>query len=79
MDSSGMRSGFCFKLHSMQLGIEAVFVHEVIVIAALHNCSIFDDEDHIRPANGSEAVRHDDAGAAFHQAVQRIADEFFGD
>src|SRR5439155_26207128 len=46
--------------------------------AALDDLSVLDDEDLVRAADGRQAVRDDDRGAAVEQPVERLFDQHFG-
>ena len=46
--------------------------------AAFGDASAFEDEDLVGVADGGEAVGYDEAGAVFHEAVERFLDKTLG-
>ncbi len=48
------------------------------MLALLHDVPIAHDQDHIRIADGGEAVRYDEAGATVHQFFHGALNEHFG-
>ncbi len=62
----------------MQLGVDAVEGHELVVSAVFGDDAAFDHDDLVGVADGAEAMGDGDDGLALHQLFERVDDEFFG-
>ena len=65
-------------VHCVEAGIEAVFIHELVVVALFDQLAILQHDDPVGAADGGEAVGDDEAGAAFEQGFQRLLNLTFG-
>jgi hypothetical protein len=59
------------RRQSRELGVNAVLFDEFRVCALLFDLASFEHHNLVRIANGTEAVRHHNGGAAAHHIVQR--------
>ena len=51
---------------------------QLVVGAALGDAAVLHDHDAVRLADGGEAVRDDEGGAALEQRLQRLLDQDLG-
>jgi hypothetical protein len=58
--------------------VEAAPVEQLLMIALLDDLAVVDDQHPVGVADGAQAVGDDKAGAAFHQAQQRLLDAGLG-
>ncbi len=65
-------------LGTAELGVEAGAGEEFVVGAALEDAAFLQDEDEVGVADGGEAVRDDEGGAAGEEALERLLDEELG-
>src|SRR5215213_2079980 len=63
------------KLAAVEVSVEAVFLHELRVVAALRDASLLYDEDEIGAPDGAKAVGDDDARSAREQRGQGLLDD----
>ena len=70
------RIGFFFlsELRIVKRAVEAALTHELIVVTRLGDLAVLQNENGVRILNGGESVGDDEAGAGFHQLVQRLLD-----
>src|SRR5512135_1946423 len=66
-----------FELAHVEVMEKSFGVHQLLVSTLLDDFAVVDDDDIIRIADGGEAVRDDEAGAALHQAQERLLDARF--
>ena len=66
------------KLTVIQLGVEPAFFQKFLMASLLHDVPIAHDKDLIRLPDGGKAVRHDEGGAAAHEAIKRFLHLEFG-
>ena len=71
-------AGLPLELAVVQVGVEAVLGKEVLVPPLLDDVAVLHDENHIRLADGGQAVGHDEAGPGLHHSVERLLDVRFG-
>gem|GEM_PF-5324760 len=53
-----------FELTHIQIVIETFFAEQFVMFAAFDDLAVVDHQDHIRVADGAEAVSDDETGAA---------------
>ena len=74
-------AGFCGSGELDHVGVELVIAaalgEEVVVVAALDDAAIFQNEDRVGVADGGQAVGNDEDCPALHQAVKTALDELF--
>ncbi len=54
----------------MQTGVGSAAGHQLGVGAAFADLAVFQHENNVRAANGSETVRYDERGAADHEIAE---------
>ena len=62
----------------MELGVDAVLGHELVVGTAFGDDAVVDDDDLVGVADGAEAMSDGDDGLALHEPFEGVDDEFFG-
>src|SRR5260370_30283533 len=63
------------ELQLIELRIQASGLQQLLVVAALDNCSVLYHKDDVCPANGGEAGREYDGRLNPHQAGERLEDQ----
>ena len=63
---------FSARISGIQLIIFSTLCHELLVIAALNDTSLFKDNDAITVADSGEAMRDNKCGSALHQAIHAL-------
>ena len=62
----------------IELIVFALLLHEVFMVAAFDDGTLFEDHDRVAVLDGGQAVRDDEDGAAFHDGVHTLLDKLFG-
>src|SRR5436305_866538 len=75
--AASLRHGRFAVLDLVQLPIETVDRHQLVVRPTLADLAVVEDEDRVGGADGGEAVRDDDGGAALEEHLGRLLDEMF--
>src|SRR5258705_5724442 len=60
------------ELAHIQVVVKALLAEQFVVFAALDNLAVFDHQDDIGIADGTQTVRDHEAGAPFEQLLQRL-------
>ena len=74
-----MRLFFTAELHPIQLSIQAVFRHQLVVGAGLADALTVYVQDFVRPTDGGQSVRNYQRGAPGGKLVESGLDARFGD
>jgi len=75
-DGSGDQLPIHFNLLVHEPSVEALWArHELIVCALIDDATMVNDGDHMRLANGGEAMRDDENGSIDDQLIDRCLNE----
>ena len=66
-----------FKLAVIEIGVETIFRHQLIMRALLYNIAVIHTQNAVRITDGRQAMCNNKAGPPLHQVIHRLLDEDF--
>ena len=66
------------QIPRIKLIIFSMFLHQLVMVAALNNASLLQNHNAVAVADGGESVGNDKSGAAVHQLIHTVLHDLLG-
>ena len=75
-----IRTLYLIKLRytGIELVVSSLLCKQIVVVAALDDLTVLQHHDGVGVADGGEAVGYHEGGAALHERIHSLLDEFLG-